>query len=248
MVQAAYWLFFPSKVTGYLNLLANVVDNFLHGLAVGSSFLVSYRVRGPSVSHELYVLSVYVVTCGLAVGSSFLVSYRARGPSVSHELYVLSVCVVTCGLAVGSSFLVSYRARGPSVSHELYVLLSVCVVTCGLAVGSSFLVSYRVRGPSVSHELYVLSVCVTCCGQQFPCQLQGTGAECVPRVVCVTECLCCDLWTCCGQQFPCQLQGTGAECVPRVVCPKCLCDLLWAAASLSATGHGGRVCPTSCMF
>ena len=65
----------------------------------------------------------------------------------------------------------------------------------------------------MSHELYVLSVCVTCCGQQFPCQLQGTGAE----------------------------------CVPRVVCPKCLCDLLWAAVSLSATGHGGRVCPTSCM-
>ena len=46
----------------------------------------------------------------------------------------------------------------------------------------------------MSHELYVLSVCVTCCGQQFPCQLQGTGAMCVPRVVCVTECLCCDLW------------------------------------------------------
>jgi len=33
-----------SKVTGYLNLLANCIDNFTHGLAIGGSFLASYRV------------------------------------------------------------------------------------------------------------------------------------------------------------------------------------------------------------
>lgn len=32
------------QVTGYLNLLANGIDNFTHGLAVGGSFLVSVRV------------------------------------------------------------------------------------------------------------------------------------------------------------------------------------------------------------
>ncbi|PVD29650.1 hypothetical protein C0Q70_08905 [Pomacea canaliculata] len=32
------------KVSGYLNLFANVVDNFTHGLAVAGSFLISYRV------------------------------------------------------------------------------------------------------------------------------------------------------------------------------------------------------------
>ncbi|KAK7474327.1 hypothetical protein BaRGS_00034462 [Batillaria attramentaria] len=32
------------KVSGYLNLFANVVDNFTHGLAVAGSFLVSARV------------------------------------------------------------------------------------------------------------------------------------------------------------------------------------------------------------
>lgn len=32
------------KVSGYLNLLANVIDNFTHGLAVGGSFLVSNKV------------------------------------------------------------------------------------------------------------------------------------------------------------------------------------------------------------
>lgn len=33
----------PKKVAGYLNLLANSIDNFTHGLAVAGSFLVSFR-------------------------------------------------------------------------------------------------------------------------------------------------------------------------------------------------------------
>lgn len=34
----------PSKkIAGYLNLLANSIDNFTHGLAVAGSFLVSFR-------------------------------------------------------------------------------------------------------------------------------------------------------------------------------------------------------------
>ncbi|GFR86896.1 zinc transporter ZIP13-like [Elysia marginata] len=32
------------EVSGYLNLLANVVDNFTHGLAVGASFCISIKV------------------------------------------------------------------------------------------------------------------------------------------------------------------------------------------------------------
>ncbi|XP_029042554.1 zinc transporter ZIP13 homolog [Osmia bicornis bicornis] len=31
-------------ITGYLNLVANIIDNFTHGLAVGGSFLVSFRL------------------------------------------------------------------------------------------------------------------------------------------------------------------------------------------------------------
>uniref|UniRef100_A0A2K5DEF1 Zinc transporter ZIP13 n=1 Tax=Aotus nancymaae TaxID=37293 RepID=A0A2K5DEF1_AOTNA len=34
------------KVSGYLNLLANTIDNFTHGLAVAASFLVSKKVMG----------------------------------------------------------------------------------------------------------------------------------------------------------------------------------------------------------
>lgn len=33
----------PNKIAGYLNLLANSIDNFTHGLAVAGSFLVSFR-------------------------------------------------------------------------------------------------------------------------------------------------------------------------------------------------------------
>ncbi|KAK4875371.1 hypothetical protein RN001_011793 [Aquatica leii] len=33
-----------SRITGYLNLLANSVDNFTHGLSVGGAFLVSLRL------------------------------------------------------------------------------------------------------------------------------------------------------------------------------------------------------------
>lgn len=31
------------KIAGYLNLMANSIDNFTHGLAVAGSFLVSFR-------------------------------------------------------------------------------------------------------------------------------------------------------------------------------------------------------------
>lgn len=32
------------KITGYLNLFANCIDNFIHGLAVASSFLTSFKL------------------------------------------------------------------------------------------------------------------------------------------------------------------------------------------------------------
>lgn len=33
----------PIKISGYLNLMANSIDNFTQGLAVAASFLVSFR-------------------------------------------------------------------------------------------------------------------------------------------------------------------------------------------------------------
>ncbi|KAL2738210.1 zinc transporter ZIP13 [Vespula maculifrons] len=34
----------PKHIAGYLNLMANCIDNFTHGLAVGGSFLMSFRL------------------------------------------------------------------------------------------------------------------------------------------------------------------------------------------------------------
>lgn len=56
----------PSKkVAGYLNLLANSIDNFTHGLAVAGSFLVSFR-------HG--VLATFAILCKLTVQLTFLIS------------------------------------------------------------------------------------------------------------------------------------------------------------------------------
>uniref|UniRef100_A0A2K6DF87 Zinc transporter ZIP13 n=1 Tax=Macaca nemestrina TaxID=9545 RepID=A0A2K6DF87_MACNE len=45
-----------SQVSGYLNLLANTIDNFTHGLAVAASFLVSKKVRGSGLVGDFAIL------------------------------------------------------------------------------------------------------------------------------------------------------------------------------------------------
>lgn len=49
------------KIAGYLNLMANSIDNFTHGLAVAGSFLVSFR-------HG--VLATFAILCTLILFSS----------------------------------------------------------------------------------------------------------------------------------------------------------------------------------
>lgn len=51
------------KVAGYLNLLANSIDNFTHGLAVAGSFLVSFR-------HG--VLATFAILCELEFIPNYL--------------------------------------------------------------------------------------------------------------------------------------------------------------------------------
>lgn len=45
-VRQHYFTFytFSLQITGYLNLLANSIDNFTHGLSLGGAFLVSLRL------------------------------------------------------------------------------------------------------------------------------------------------------------------------------------------------------------
>lgn len=39
-----YFYLFILQITGYLNLVANAIDNFTHGLTLGGAFLVSFRL------------------------------------------------------------------------------------------------------------------------------------------------------------------------------------------------------------
>lgn len=54
----------PRKVAGYLNLLANSIDNFTHGLAVAGSFLVSFRhgmLATFAILCELFFFKIYFI-------------------------------------------------------------------------------------------------------------------------------------------------------------------------------------------
>lgn len=55
----------PIKIAGYLNLIANSIDNFTHGLAVAGSFLVSFR-------HG--VLGTFAILCKCIHESSYFLT------------------------------------------------------------------------------------------------------------------------------------------------------------------------------
>ena len=38
-------IFYSIKIIGILNMIANIVDNFTHGIAVAGSFQASHKVR-----------------------------------------------------------------------------------------------------------------------------------------------------------------------------------------------------------
>lgn len=59
-IKSVYKLFFFNlQTSGYLNLLANCIDNFTHGLAVAGSFLVSKKVRANQPSWDVAFVHRY---------------------------------------------------------------------------------------------------------------------------------------------------------------------------------------------
>lgn len=63
----------PIKIAGYLNLIANSIDNFTHGLAVAGSFLVSFR-------HG--VLGTFAILC--EYNDQMITSTSIRFVQISH--------------------------------------------------------------------------------------------------------------------------------------------------------------------
>ena len=82
-----YNTFLSPQVTGYLNLLANGIDNFTHGLAVAGSFLVSTRVGLLTTAAILLHEIPHEV-------ADFAILLRAGTCTVSFFLFVVVVVVV----------------------------------------------------------------------------------------------------------------------------------------------------------
>ena len=72
------FLFPVSQTSGYLNLLANCIDNFTHGLAVAGSFLVSKKVGYSAQTCFNQLHSEEYVVCSLQK-FSFLFNAEKRG-------------------------------------------------------------------------------------------------------------------------------------------------------------------------
>lgn len=81
-------------MTGYLNLLANGIDNFTHGLAVAGSFLVSTRVGLLTTAAILLHEIPHEV-------ADFAILLRAGMCTVSFFFFFVVVVVISSGFITG---------------------------------------------------------------------------------------------------------------------------------------------------
>lgn len=94
-------------ITGYLNLMANCIDNFTHGLAVGGSFLVSFRLGALTtfailiheIPHEVGDFAIL-----LKSGFSRWDAARAQLLTASGGIFGALVAVLCSGSGIGKYF------------------------------------------------------------------------------------------------------------------------------------------------
>lgn len=90
------------QTSGYLNLLANFIDNFTHGLAVGGSYLVSRHVGILTTTaillHEI-PHEVYTVTVILSTHKLFVWNFKVLLPvdlltkiMMNKGLFIKTIC------------------------------------------------------------------------------------------------------------------------------------------------------------
>ena len=93
-------------ITGYLNLLANCIDNFTHGLAVGGSFLVSFRLGALTtfailiheIPHEVGDFAIL-----LKSGFNRWDAARAQLLTASGGIFGALIAVMCSGSGIGES-------------------------------------------------------------------------------------------------------------------------------------------------
>lgn len=104
-------------ITGYLNLMANVIDNFTHGLAIGGSFLVSFRLGALTtfailiheIPHEVGDFAIL-----LRSGFNRWDAARAQLVTASGGIFGAMFAVVFSGGGVGArtSWILPFTAGG----------------------------------------------------------------------------------------------------------------------------------------
>lgn len=93
-------------ITGYLNLMANCIDNFTHGLAVGGSFLISFRLGALTtfailiheIPHEVGDFAIL-----LKSGFNRWDAARAQLLTASGGIFGALVAVLCSGSGIGGS-------------------------------------------------------------------------------------------------------------------------------------------------
>lgn len=102
------------QVAGYLNLLANSIDNFMHGLAVGGGFLVSFKMGALTtlailiheVPHEIGDFAIL-----LRAGFSRWDAARAQLYTAGSGLLGALTAVACSSSTVGKSHFMSYLTK-----------------------------------------------------------------------------------------------------------------------------------------
>ncbi|EDW84015.1 uncharacterized protein Dwil_GK13376 [Drosophila willistoni] len=109
----------PKKVAGYLNLLANSIDNFTHGLAVAGSFLVSFRhgvlatfaILLHEIPHEVGDFAI-LLRSGFSRWDAARAQLLTAGAGLLGALVAIGGSGVTSAMEARTSWIMPFTAGG----------------------------------------------------------------------------------------------------------------------------------------
>nr|XP_014098416.1 zinc transporter ZIP13 homolog [Bactrocera oleae]XP_014098417.1 zinc transporter ZIP13 homolog [Bactrocera oleae]XP_014098418.1 zinc transporter ZIP13 homolog [Bactrocera oleae]XP_036212730.1 zinc transporter ZIP13 homolog [Bactrocera oleae] len=109
----------PKKVAGYLNLMANSIDNFTHGLAVAGSFLVSFRhgvlatfaILLHEIPHEVGDFAI-LLRSGFSRWDAARAQLLTAGAGLMGALVAIGGSGVTSAMEARTSWIMPFTAGG----------------------------------------------------------------------------------------------------------------------------------------
>lgn len=109
----------PKKVAGYLNLMANSIDNFTHGLAVAGSFLVSFRhgvlatfaILLHEIPHEVGDFAI-LLRSGFSRWDAARAQLLTAGAGLLGALVAIGGTSVTSAMEARTSWIMPFTAGG----------------------------------------------------------------------------------------------------------------------------------------